>query len=132
MLAAAGTQLSADIGPGRIALADGAALTLTSAGPRFAWQAGRVQWITTQRDPARLEPAHVLIVAVNLEPLALADSIVAANPRVVVLLSPPVSPPPELETALAERTVLALDLRGDVTLLLDGERLWVETEQQGE
>jgi len=132
VLAAAGTQLSADIGPGRIALADGAALTLTSAGPRFAWQAGRVQWITTQRDPARLEPAHVLIVAVNLEPLALADSIVAANPRVVVLLSPPVSPPPELETALAERTVLALDLRGDVTLLLDGERLWVETEQQGE
>ncbi len=129
VLAAAGTQLSADIGPGRIGLADGAALTRTTAGPRFAWRAGRVQWITTQLDPARLEPAHVLIVAVNLEPLALADSIVAANPRVVVLLSPPVSPPPELETALAERTVLALDVRGDVTLLLDGERLWVETER---
>jgi len=34
-----------------------------------------------------------------------------------------------LQAALAERTVLALDLRGDVTLVLAGEQLWVESER---
>ncbi len=129
LLSAAGTQLSADVGPGRIALADGADLAFAAAGPRLACRQCRVLWITAEPDARWLESAHALIVTTNLDLLVLADALVAVNPRVVVLLSRPVSPPPELEAALAERTVLALDLRGDVTLIVDGERLWVETER---
>ena len=65
----------------------------------------------------------------ELDPLALSDVIVATNPRVIVLLSMPVAPVPELELALIGRTTLALDRRGNVSLLLDGQRLWVETER---
>ena len=36
---------------------------------------------------------------------------------------------PELELALNGRTTLALDRRGHITLVLDGQRLWVETER---
>jgi len=129
-LSAAGTQFSADVGPGRIEMADGVDLVLAAAGPRLTWRQCRVQWITAEPDASRLPAAHALIVTTNLDPLVLADALAAANPRVVVLLSLPISPPPELAAALAERTVLALDVRGDVTLVLDGgERLWVETER---
>ena len=130
VLAASGTQF-ADLGLGQLRLVDSASLSMTSAGPRLNWRAAAVQWITTTPAPGALHVAHVLIVAANMEPLALADVIVAINPRVIVLLSTPVSPPPELELALAGRTLLALDLRGNVTALLDGERLWVETERAG-
>ena len=129
-LSAAGTQFSADVGPGRIEMVDGVDLALAAAGPRLAWRQCRVQWITAEPNARRLAPAHALTVTANLDPLVLADALVAVNPRVVVLLSLPVSPPPELETALSERTVLALDLRGDVTFVLDGDRLWVETERE--
>ncbi len=88
-----------------------------------------MQWIVSAAEIRDLRQAQALIVTAALEPLALADALVAVNPRVVILLSAPISPPPELGAALAERTVLALDLRGDVTLMLAGERLWVETER---
>ena len=128
MLAASGTQLAADFG-GRLHLAEGSGLTLAPAGPVFVWGRGRVPWIVSAAEIRDLRQAQALIVTAALEPLALADALVAVNPRVVILLSAPISPPPELGAALAERTVLALDLRGDVTLMLAGERLWVETER---
>ena len=66
---------------------------------------------------------------IELDPLTLSDVIVASHPRVIVLLSLPVAPAPELELALIGRTTLVLDRCGNVTLLLNGERLWVETER---
>jgi len=48
----------------------------------------------------------------------------------VIVLSPPVSPPPELEAALSGRVFLSLELRGAVTLTTDGELLWIETERE--
>ncbi len=128
-LAGAGTQFSADPVGGRLELADGAWLALTSAGPTFDCQHIRVQWITAQPEGLTVRPAHVIIVATALDPLQLADAIAASNPRLVVLLSSPIAPPPELEQALAHRTWLALDLRGDVTVLTDGQQLWVDTER---
>ena len=126
LLAASGSAFEAD--PGRLELSDGAALEQTNSGLWFNWGAARVQWITTP-EPGRLHAAQSLIVPIELDPLALSDVIVATNPRVIVLLSMPVAPVPELELALIGRTTLALDRRGNVSLLLDGQRLWVETER---
>lgn len=87
-----------------------------------------MQWITSP-EPGRLHVAQALIVPIELDSLTLSDAILATNPRVIVLLSMPVAPAPELELALIGRTTLALDRRGNVTLVLDGQRLWVETER---
>jgi hypothetical protein len=126
VLASSGSEFANE--PGRLELVDGAALEQNPAGRWFNWGAARVQWIMTP-EPGRLHDAQALIVPVELDSLTLSDAILATNPRIIVLLSMPVTPPPELELALVGRTTLALDRRGNVTLLLDGQRLWVETER---
>lgn len=126
LLAASGSTFETD--PKRLELSDGAALEHMGSGLWFNWGAARVQWITSP-EPGRLHVAQALIVPIELDSLTLSDAILATNPRVIVLLSMPVAPAPELELALIGRTTLALDRRGNVTLVLDGQRLWVETER---
>ncbi len=41
-------------------------------------------------------------------------------------------PAPEVIRRLQDDTVLRTDLNGDVTVSTDGERLWVETQRDGE
>lgn len=127
-LAEAGARLADDAGS--ITLAQTATLTMAPQGPVFDWRQARIQWVTSEIDAAHTGAAHVLVVAATLEPLALADAILSANPSAVIVLSSPVSPPPELEAALSGRVFLPLELRGAVTLTTDGERLWIETERE--
>jgi beta-lactamase superfamily II metal-dependent hydrolase len=114
---------------------DGLRLQVLADGPRGS--ALRLEWgrfslvipgkVNFEQDPRALAeawPATAVVLPGRDTPAA-ELLLQALDPAVVVLAGGP--PAPEMAGALAGRLVLRTDERGAISLLTDGERLWVET-----
>jgi competence protein ComEC len=97
---------------------------------RLEWQRFSLLWLMASEAPPDLQPATALLVT----PRTLNDlsepHLAAIDPRLILLSAEAtgVISPAAIER-LAGRTLLRTDERGALTLMTDGERLWVEAER---